>query len=161
MRGGFFVSVRIFCYDDSMKPQWKIIIPLAALGLVRTFMHVNRVYDAAPRAEGVVWLAVIAAWVTVVIVKDVPNPLDTLLITGALNGLLSAIMQQAYWTTFWADVAATEMPTFDVMHTGVRAMAVGSSVLTGFVWGAAAGLVAATIRRVRMKKKPTSLDLRT
>lgn len=143
-----------------MKPRWNIIVPLAVLGLVRTFMHVNKVYETAPRAEGAVWLAIVAAWVAVVVVKEIPNPLDTLLITGALNGLLSALMQQAYWTTFWADVAASDTLTVDVMNPGVRALAIGGSVMTGFAWGAAAGLVAAAIRRVRTKKKPASLDLR-
>lgn len=160
MRAALRPCVRV-CYSIRMKPQWRVIIPLAVLGLVRTFMHVNRVYETAPRAEGAVWLVIVAAWVAVVIVKKIPNPLDTLLITGALNGLMSAIMQQAYWTTYWADVAASDTLTVDVMNPGVRALAIGGSVMTGFVWGAVAGLIAAAITRVRTKKKPTSLDLRT
>jgi hypothetical protein len=146
------------CYDVRMKPQWNIIVPLAALGLVRTLMHVNKVYETVPRAEGAVWLAIVAAWIAVIVVKKIPNPFDTLLITGSLHGLLSALVQQAYWTTFWADVAATDVLAADVMNPGVRIIAIGSTVLMGFLWGAAAGLAAAAILRFRGKKKPTSLD---
>ena len=142
-----------------MKPQWKIIVPLAALGLVQAFMRVNKVGESVPFLAGAVWIAVVATWAAVVTNKKVSNPFDTHLITGALSGLFSALLQQAYWTTFWADVAATGELTADVMNPAVRAMAFASSVLMGVMWGAVAGLVAAAIGRRDAKKKPASLDL--
>lgn len=141
-----------------MKPQWIIIVPLAALSIVRTLMHVHKIYDTYPQAEGAAWLVTAAVWLGVVIGRKMPNPFDTLFITGALSGVFSAIVQQAYWVRFWTDVPIAETVPVEILSTPVRAMAVASTVILGAAWGAMLGFIGAGAVRLQ-KKKPDTLKL--
>lgn len=140
-----------------MKPRWNIIIPLAALAIVRTLMHVYRAYESAPRAEGAVWIVTLVIWVAVVVAKKVPKPFLTLLLTGGLSGLFSAAIQQLFWTRFWMTVQNFDTLAVDVFSPLVRTIAVGSSLVAGLLWGAATGLLAAAIGWLLYPKKTLKL----
>lgn len=144
-----------------MKPQWNVIVPLAALGMIRALMHVHHVYDRMPRAEGIVWTLTLAAWISVVVIIRTPRPLATLSLTGALNGFLAAIIQQLFWERFWLTVQNYDTLAVNVLDPVVRGMVFISSIVTGLLWGTAAGVLAAILSRVMYPKpkKPTSLAL--
>lgn len=140
-----------------MKPQWNLIVPLAALGLVSAIMHVYHVYDTAPRAEGLIWTATLVTWVAVVVAKKTAGPFLTLTLTGGLSGLLAAIIQQLYWEKFWLGVQNYDTLSVNVLDPVVRAIAVGSSVAAGLLWGMAAGAIAAALCRLLYPKKTLKL----
>lgn len=128
---------------------------LVAIAAVRVPLH-----DLGVVEEGSVaaWLLVFVPptiWVAVALQRRVPNPFLTLLAVGVAYGVMLAIGHQLLWGAAFGD----DPPSLGGNLGGVlapeqeavvlRTSAFFSSVFTGTLVGAAAGAVAAMIRRAR------------
>ncbi len=125
----------------------KLIIPLAALGLVRPLLSIFEVYE---RFEGpwdsVLVTAVIAAiWVGVVALRRVPSPFATLVAVSGLYGVFAIVLQRVV-ATFFVDSAPASLPM----------VAMVSIIVTNLIWGAVLGLVALAIRRAFNRDTPAA-----
>src|SRR5699024_1009298 len=92
-------------------------------------------------------------WIAVVLAARVRRPFLTLLVTGALYGVLLGLVHQLLWGTAFpggAPALGGNLTDLDpALHAViVRAAAALSSVLTGVVVGALAGLLAEAVRAV-------------
>ncbi|KHL19038.1 UNVERIFIED_CONTAM: membrane protein [Mumia flava] len=137
------------------------LLGLAALAFPRVVVHD---LDLAP-PQGVltVLLAVLppVIWVVVVLAARVPNPFLTVLVIGALYGVLLAVGHQLFWDSVWGDdpprLGGNLSDVSDSTHAIVtRAAAFVSSLFTGVLVGAVVGLVAWGLSRVRGSRRERS-----
>lgn len=112
---------------------WTLIVPLAALGLIRTIPGIIGSEDPQWVSILVILLlpAVTAVWVSVVILMGVPNPFITLVFTGETYGILAIALN----ITIQGDFSKLSV-------IGVVAI-----LVVNLIWGALAGLIALVIRR--------------
>ncbi|WP_306359168.1 hypothetical protein [Nocardia sp. CC227C] len=128
------------------------VIALAALGVPRVIAHDLGPVPAAVNA--VLVFAPIAVWIGYVLWRRVPNPFPALLAVGACYGLLLALTHQVLWGAAFAD----DPPRLGGNLEGrlspgaeelvMRGFAMGSSVVTGVLLGAATGAVAWLLAKV-------------
>ncbi|MEG3632912.1 hypothetical protein [Micromonospora palythoicola] len=129
------------------------LLGLALLGLPRVVLHD---LDLVHERTFVNLLLVVVppiVWITVALVKRVPNPFLTLLAVGVLYGVLLALTHQLLW-----HVAFDAPPTLGGNLTDlapgtqaviVRIFAVISSLFTGVIVGVVTGVIAWAISRTR------------
>jgi hypothetical protein len=137
------------------------IILLAALAALRVVPH-----DLGIVSEGsvVAWLLVfvpLTMWLTVVLRWQVPNPLLTLVVIGVAYGVMLAVGHQLLWEAAWDGSPPSLGGNLEgVLAPGLeaalfRTSAFLSSIVTGTLVGAAVGVVAWAIERVRRKQRST------
>jgi hypothetical protein len=125
---------------------WPLIITLAAIGSLKTLVQVLGYHQS----EGVLWLATIIVWLSVVIVRKTPRPFMVLLVAGITTGLISVLIQQIAWSGYWdhsmtvtISNAQNNLP-FDIVlgDAAIRAIAavnvLAEATLGGVVLGAIA-----------------------
>ncbi|WBB48274.1 hypothetical protein O3597_24735 [Verrucosispora sp. WMMA2044] len=129
------------------------LLGLALLGLPRVVLHD---LDLVHEGTFVNLLLVVVppiVWITVALVKRVPDPFLTLLVVGLLYGVLLALTHQLLW-----HVAFDEQPTLggnltdlapEAQAVIVRFFAAISSLFTGVIVGVVTGLLAWVISRIR------------
>ena len=101
-------------------------VVLHDLGVLREGTFVNALFVFVP----------LVVWVVVVVRARVPNPFLTLLVVGALYGVVLAVGHQLLWDANFPD--GTPGASAAVM----RSATVVSSLFTGVLVGAVTGLVA-------------------
>jgi hypothetical protein len=88
-----------------------------------------------------------------VLLTRADRPVRTLLVVGALSGVVLAAIHQALWHVVWPDGGPTlggnlrDLPGW-AGELVVRGAAVGSGLATGLLVGAVAAAVAWLVRRV-------------
>jgi hypothetical protein len=138
-----------------------VIILLAALAAIRVVPH-----DLGIVSEDsvVAWLLVfvpLAIWLTVVLQQRVPNPFLTLVVIGAAYGVMLAVGHQLLWGAVWygsppnlgGNLKGVLAPGLE--SAVFRISAFFSSLMTGTLVGAAVGVVAWAIERVRRRRRST------
>ncbi|MDR7312934.1 hypothetical protein J2S40_003992 [Nocardioides luteus] len=121
-------------------------VPLHDLGIIEEGTFVNALFVFVPPL----------VWVAVAVIKQVPNPLLTLLAVGACYGILLALGHQLLWTESFGD----DPPRLGGNLSGldptvesviIRSFAAVSSVFTGLIVGAISGLVAWGVSGLRRR----------
>jgi hypothetical protein len=114
--------------------HWPLIIGLGALALVWPVLNLTRVIDAVGRPLGpLMVIAVISlAWLLIVVLLEVCEPLLTLLCTGLIYGV------------FALAISAVLSPLVDGRLSGLitNPLAIVGVLITSTVWGAIVGAAA-------------------
>ena len=137
-----------------------VLILLAALAAPRVILH-----DLGLIGEGTFVNALFVfvpplVWIAVVLGRRAPNPFVTLLVVGALYGLMLVIGHQVLWNVAWegepprlgGSLSALPPLAHEVITRGA---AVVSGLVTGTVVGALAGLVALAGSRILPERAGT------
>lgn len=129
------------------------LVGLAALGLPRVILHDLHVIDEPDPLNWILAIAPVAVWVTVAVLKKVPNPFLTVFVIGAFYGVMLAVTHQLLW-----DVAFSGNPPAlgsSGMATVVpRLASIPGSLFAGALVGAVGGLIAWGIQAARRPKNP-------
>lgn len=129
------------------------IVGLALLAVPRAVLHDLGLVDPGTLANLMLVVAPVAIWIAVVLLRRAPRPFLTLLVTGAWYGALLALAHQLLWDAAFAGAPPQlggALAGLDPMLEAaiVRIVAAGSSLVTGVVVGAVAGLVAVGLRSI-------------
>lgn len=127
------------------------LIGLAALGLPRAILHDLHLIQEGDAVTWILALAPIVVWIAVAVGKRVPNPFLTVLVIGAIFGVLLALTHQLLWDSAYqgnlpaigTGGAATVVP---------RVAALLSGTFTGATIGAIGGLIAWGIQAVTKRR---------
>ncbi|WP_214404207.1 hypothetical protein [Pseudonocardia lacus] len=122
--------------------HWPLVLGLGALALVRPLVRIvggQAGIDEPPAVAVAVTLAISLVWIAVVGLTRVAHPLLTLVMVGLTYAVLSMLL------------AAVLSPLLTGRAQGPLAtpVAIVPVLLTNAVWGAAAGLLALVLRRLR------------
>jgi hypothetical protein len=114
---------------------WKLIVPLGAVGLVRTIPGIIGSEDPLWVSILVIILlpTVTAIWVGTVVLWRVPHPFVTLVCTGGMYAIWAMVLNVAIQGNF------SKLPL-----VGISAI-----LIVNLIWGAIAGLIAVGIRRIQ------------
>ncbi|GEK80300.1 hypothetical protein [Agrococcus baldri] len=129
------------------------VIGLSLLAVPRVVLHDLGLVAPGTAANLLLVVAPIAIWIAVVLLRRVPSPFLTLLVTGAWYGVFLGIGHQLLWDASFAGAPpqlAGSLAGIDPVLEAVivRTFAAGSSLITGVIVGAVSGLVALGIRAV-------------
>jgi hypothetical protein len=143
--------------DTSPRPALGLplltLFGLALLGLPRVVLHDLGLVHERTFVNLLLVVVPPVVWISVVLVRRVPNPFLTLLVVGLLYGVLLALTHQFLWS-----VAFDERPTLGgnlsdlapgVQAVIVRFFAAISSLFTGVIVGVVTGLIAWGLSRLR------------
>ena len=125
------------------------LIGLAALRVPASILEDLRAVEAGHWVGGLLpWVAV-AVWVVVAVVWRVPHPFSTVLMIGAISGVLLVITYQVLW-----DVLFGAYPS-EIGGSGVaiRLIAIPGGFVAGVVSGAVGGLVAWAISAATRRRR--------
>jgi hypothetical protein len=132
------------------------ILGLALLAVPRVVLHD---LGLSPGTLGNAALALVPPliWVLVALRRRVPNPFLTLLVVGLWYGILLALAHQLLWGVNFGDAPPSlggNLAGVDPAMQGIilRVFTVGSSLVTGTVVGAVAGLVAHGFRAMTRRR---------
>ncbi|WP_341718285.1 hypothetical protein QQG74_00230 [Micromonospora sp. FIMYZ51] len=126
---------------------------LALLGLPRVVLHDLGLVHEGTFVNLLLVVVPPMVWIMVAVVRQVPNPFLTLLVVGLIYGVLLALTHQLLW-----DAAFDEPPMLGgnlsdlapgTQEIIIRFFAAISSVFTGVIVGAVAGLIAWPLARRR------------
>ncbi|MDF2992457.1 MAG: hypothetical protein K0S37_2971 [Microbacterium sp.] len=128
------------------------LIGLAAVGVLRVILHdLHLIEEGSP----ITWLLAIGPvvlWIVVAVVKRVPNPFLTVLVIGAIFGVMLVIAHQLLW-----DFAFQGNPPSIGNGPGAsvipRVAAIPSGLFTGTMIGAIGGLIAWGIQATTSRGK--------
>lgn len=123
------------------------LIGLAALGLPRVVLHDLHLIEGASPLNWLLAIGPVAIWIAIAVIKKVPNPFLSLLVVGAIFGVMLVITHQILWDfafqgappTIGNSAAAALIP---------RIAAIPSGIFTGTMIGAISGLIAWGIQAV-------------
>ncbi|MET0423025.1 MAG: hypothetical protein ABW046_04085 [Actinoplanes sp.] len=122
---------------------WPVLLLLALLALPRAVLHDLHVIDERTAVNLLLAVVPPLIWIVVVVAARVTRPFPALLVVGGLYGVLLAAVHQILWSRNLADRPVTDLPEFVL-----RTFAAVSSLFTGLLVGAVAGLLAWAARRV-------------
>jgi hypothetical protein len=117
------------------------LVGLAALGLPRVILHDLHLIAEGSAVNWVLALGPVALWVALAVVRRVPNPFLTVLVIGAIFGLMLVITHQVLWDTAFQG----SPPSIGDQAGGTllpRIAAIPSGLFTGAIIGAIGGLIA-------------------
>ncbi len=128
------------------------LIGLAALGVPRVILHDLHVIEEGSAITWLLALGPIALWITIAVIKRVPNPFLTVLVIGAIFGTMLVVTHQVLWDSAFQgnppsignESAATLIP---------RLAAIPSGLFTGAMIGAIGGLIAWGIQAITKRNK--------
>jgi uncharacterized membrane protein len=118
---------------------WKLIVPLGALGLVRTIPGIIGSEDPLWVSNLVLLPIVTAIWVGIVVLRHVPHPFVTLVCTGGMYGVWAIALNVAIQGNF---------SKFSHGQVGILGGVVALLVVN-LIWGAIACLIVVGIRRLQ------------
>ncbi|MVA75865.1 hypothetical protein GC722_07485 [Auraticoccus sp. F435] len=125
--------------------SWPALVGLALLAAPRVVLHDLDLIQEGTSVNALFVFVPLLIWVAVVWAARVPKPFLTLLVVGALYGVILAVGHQLLWETAVGarlpDAASTGMSPA-ALELLVRGTGVVSSLVTGTVVGAVTGLVA-------------------
>jgi ribose/xylose/arabinose/galactoside ABC-type transport system permease subunit len=129
------------------------LVALAALALPRVILHDLNVINEPDPLNWILVFAPVAIWITVAVVKKVPNPFLTVLVIGAFYGVMLAVTHQLLWdTAFGGNPPA--LGNSGIATAIPRLASIPSSLLTGALVGAVGGLIAWGIQAAIRPKNP-------
>lgn len=134
------------------------IIGLALLAVPRVVLHDLGLITEGTGVNALLVFLPPAIWILVAVWRRVPNPFLTLLVVGACYGVFLALGHQLLWVVSFGDdtprlggnLAALDPALQSVVF---RSFAVVSSLFTGVIVGAIAGLVAWGISAATRSRK--------
>ena len=123
--------------------QWPLIIGLGAFALLRPFMNITGMMDFFGRPFGQLFITLLisAAWLLIVVLFRVREPLLTLVCTGVVHGLFAFILGVILSPLLAGEMFAPFANPF------ILPFAVTGILVTNALWGLAVGLVAWVIQR--------------
>ncbi|MHA4951055.1 hypothetical protein ACX27O_27405 [Micromonospora sp. SD19] len=131
--------------------SWPALVGLAALAVPRVILHDLHVVEGGQPAAVLLAVVPLICWVAAVLWRRPPRPFLTVVVIGAVHGVLLAVGHQVLWDEAFG---ATEprLGTVDprAQEAILRVAAVFSSLVTGVLTGVVAGAVAAALRRFVM-----------
>ena len=134
------------------------VVLLAALTLPRVVVHDLRLIAIDGPVYTALAVAPLLIWLLVAVFRKTKRPLLDFVVLGLAYGLFLGLTHQILWDASWGG---------DIPHIGgnlagkfsplaesliLRAFALGSSVVTGLVFGAAFGLVALLATKLRERQ---------
>lgn len=128
------------------------LIGLAAVALIRVVLHDLHVIEEGSPITWILAIGPVVLWIAVAVVKRVPNPFLTVLVIGAIFGVMLVITHQLLW-----DFAFQGNPPSISNGPGAtvipRVAAVPSGLFVGALIGAIGGLVAWGIQAMTNRNK--------
>jgi hypothetical protein len=125
-----------------MLKYWTMIV-LALLAVPRAVLHDLDIIHERTLVNLLFVVVPLLVWIAVTFLSRVPKPFLSLLTVGGIYGVALAAVHQIFWDrTITAD-AASRAP-----ELVLRAFATASSVFTGLITGAVAGLIAWGLTRL-------------
>ncbi|MBW0089479.1 hypothetical protein I4I73_10855 [Pseudonocardia sp. KRD-184] len=133
--------------------SWPVLVGLAALAAPRVVLHDLGVVEEGTLAAGLLVVVPPACWVAAALWWRPPRPFATLVVVGALYGVLLAVGHQLLWNAAFdgpvpalgGALAGTDPALAEVL---LRAAAVVSSLVTGTLVGVVTGAVALLLHRL-------------
>ncbi|GII93594.1 hypothetical protein [Sinosporangium siamense] len=124
------------------------IVGLALLAVPRAILHDLHLIEGETFVNFLLVVVPLAVWIAVAVRARVPSPFLTLLVVGALYGVLLAGVHQVLWETgmdgaspsLGGNLAGRLSPASEGLL--LRSFAVVSSLFTGVLAGAITGLIA-------------------
>lgn len=129
------------------------LIGLALLGLPRVVLHDLDVITEGTFVNGLLVFIPPVIWIGVVLWRRAPNPFLTLLVVGAIYGVLLGVGHQVLWSTAFdgnSPQLGGNLADLDpsLQAVIVRVFAAVSSVFTGVIVGVVTGVIAWSLRTV-------------
>lgn len=129
------------------------LIGLAALALPRVLLHdLHLIPEGNSLVSALLTIGPVVIWITLAVVRRVPNPFLTVLVIGSIFGLMLVITHQLLW-----DVAfGGNPPTIGDAARGTllpRIASIPSGLFTGAILGAIGGLVAWGVQAVTRRTR--------
>jgi len=133
--------------------SWIALIALALLAVPRVILHDLDIIEEGTFVNSLFVFVPPLIWIAVALAARVPNPFLTLLVVGLLYGVFLALGHQLFWEQSVGDNASLGGNLEGRLSPGaedlvIRAFAAVSSLFTGVLVGAIAGLVAWGASRV-------------
>lgn len=129
------------------------LIGLALLGLPRVVLHDLGILTEGTLVNGLLVFLPPVVWIGVVLWRRVPNPFLTLLVVGALYGVLLAVGHQVLWNVGFDGSPPRLGGNLADLDPGlqaviIRSFAAVSSLFTGVMVGVVTGVIAWALRAV-------------
>jgi hypothetical protein len=133
--------------------HWPLIVGMAALAFVRPFMNITGIMDAIGRPAGPIAMTVLIslAWLAIVVLLDVREPVLTLTSTGVVYGIFAFMIGAILSPLLTGEIYGPFARPF------VLPFAVTGILVTNALWGLAVGLVAWALQQSKQpRNKPQS-----
>jgi hypothetical protein len=154
------VNERSRAGKSSFEPDLPIIsiAVLAALTVPRVVVHDLRLIAIDSPAYTALAVAPLLIWLLVAVFRSTQRPFFDFLVLGLAYGLFLALTHQILWDASWGgdtphiggNLAGKISPLAESLI--LRTFAVGSSIVTGLVFGAAFGIVAVLATKLRDRR---------
>jgi len=120
--------------------HWPLIIGMGALALIRPVMNITGLMEGLGRPFGPLLITVLIslAWLLIVVLLDVREPLLTLFFTGLIYGVFALLIS----------AILAPMLTGQLMGPITSPVAIVAVLLTNAIWGAFVGLCALALQAV-------------
>jgi hypothetical protein len=134
------------------------IVLLAALTLPRVVVHDLGMIAIDSPLYTTLAVAPLLVWLLVAIFRRTQRPLVDFMVLGVAYGVFLGLTHQILWDASWGDnpphIGGNLTGKFSPLAESVilRAFALGSSIITGVVFGAAFGLVAVLATKFRERQ---------
>lgn len=124
--------------------NWLLIIGLGVLALIRPVFSIAGFSDALgkPATPIILTVAISLVWVFAVGLSRVPRPVLTLVLAGVVYAVLAIALS----------AVLSPLLSGELQGPLQNPAAVVSVLITNVVWGAVAGLIALSLRRVRARR---------
>jgi len=120
--------------------NWKLILPLALIALVRPLMSITGLSDTLgkPTTPIILTIVITIVWVGAVFLKKEPHPIETLVAVGVLYALFAIIL------------SGILSPLMTGQLQGPLANPIGiiSVLVTNIIWGLVAGTLATLLNKI-------------
>jgi hypothetical protein len=115
-----------------MRLSWALIILLTLIGLIRPLLTFLQLYDPLSQSwvPAVAALVIAAVWLVIVVLWRTPHPFATLAVTGALTGVVAAILLYLSLNVL-RDIPQVTMNVLGYLYAFVFYLALGA--FTGLV----------------------------
>ncbi|MDR5700166.1 hypothetical protein [Agromyces aerolatus] len=128
------------------------LVGLAAIGVPRVILHDLHLLGEASGLTWVLALGPVVLWIILAVVRRVPNPFLTVLVIGAIFGLMLVITHQLLWDVAFQGnpPALGDGPAASLLP---RIAAIPSGLFTGAIIGAIGGLIAWGIQAIAKRAR--------
>ncbi len=130
--------------------HWPLIVGMGALALTRPLMNLTGMMDVLGRPLGPVLMTLLisAAWLVIVVLARVRQPLLTLLFTGLSYGLFALVIGAILSPILSGELSGPLSNPFFLPF------AVVSILLTNALWGGVVGIIASGTQRALGLERP-------
>lgn len=123
--------------------HWPLIVGMAALAFIRPFMNITGMMDLIGRPSGPILMTLLisAAWLAIVVLSSVREPVLTLTCTGVVYGLFAFLLGAILSPLLTGELSGP------IANPFILPFAVAAILVTNALWGLAIGLVAWVIQQ--------------